>query len=306
MNILQKFKYGISKSSNYLNKNLLEAISKKKIDDNIIKDIEDILISADLGIEVTKLLIDKIKMQKTNNDFSLKDLQLILSNEIEKIIINNEASFNISDSNKPDVYLFVGVNGSGKTTTIGKLAKNLSNEKKILIAACDTFRAAAVDQISDWAKRSKIELYEGKKNQDPASVAFEACEKAKYENYDVLLIDTAGRLSNNKNLMDQLLKIQRAIKKSLNKESQKVFLVLDGSAGNNMLNQFQNYNNLIEIFGIIITKLDGTAKGGALVSVATKYEVPIYFVGMGEKIDDLYPFKAKEFSLSLFNLVNED
>ena len=129
MNILQKFKYGISKSSNYLNKNLLEAISKKKIDDNIIKDIEDILISADLGIEVTKLLIDKIKMQKTNNDFSLKDLQLILSNEIEKIIINNEASFNISDSNKPDVYLFVGVNGSGKTTTIGKLAKNLSNVK---------------------------------------------------------------------------------------------------------------------------------------------------------------------------------
>ena len=303
MNFLSQFRKGISKSSNYLSKNIINTLSNKKINDSVIQEIEDILISADLGIETSKKLINKLKEKNVKNDYSLENIQLTLATEIENILSPYERQLSIS--NKPEVYMFVGVNGSGKTTTIGKLAKTLSNNNKILIAACDTFRAAAVNQIKEWAKRSNIETYEGKENQDPASVAFESCTKAKNENYDVMLIDTAGRLGNNKNLMDQLLKIKTIIQKILNQENQKIFLVIDGSSGNNILYQFENFHKIIGIDGIIITKLDGTAKGGALVSLILKYKIPIYFVSLGEKIDDLYPFKAKEFSLSLFNLLNE-
>ena len=305
MKFLDKFKKGIDKSSSYLKKNIERIVLNNKIDEKILNEIEDLLITADLGTKVSKKLVNKLRYEGAKKDIKLKDLQLLLAEEIEKILLTKENSLDLEIIKRPEVYIFVGVNGSGKTTSIGKLAKQLSLKNKVMIAACDTFRAAAVDQIREWSNISKIDLYEGKANQDPASVAFQASEKAKLENYDILLVDTAGRLSNNRDLMNQLSKIKKVINKSLDNEIKYTFLVLDASTGSNIMNQFESFNSIIGINGLIITKLDGTAKGGALVSVALEYDIPIYFIGLGEGIDDLYPFKAKEFSLSLFNLINE-
>lgn len=304
MNILVKFRQGISKSSNFLTTSIKKTVSNRMVDENLLQEIEDILISADLGVNVARQLINHLKKIKISSKINIKTLQMILAEKIEKIIIDREKSLSFEITKKPDVIIFVGVNGSGKTTTIGKLANKLSLKYKVLIAACDTFRAAAVEQVKEWALKSNVKIYEGKNNQDPASVAFEACSEAKEKNYDILLIDTAGRLSNNKDLMNQLSKIKGVISKTLNQENIKTLLILDGSTGSNILNQFETFYNIIGISGIIITKLDGTAKGGSLVSIASRYEVPIYFVGMGEGIDDLYNFKAREFALALFNLEN--
>ena len=303
--LLSNFRKGISKSSKYISKNIASVISRNALDVNQIQEIEDILISADLGVQVSKQLINEIKKKHLNQDVSLESIQYTLANEIEKILTPCQAKIDISKANGPQVFLFIGVNGSGKTTTIGKLSKKLSEKNKIIVAACDTFRAAAVSQVKEWTQKSGINLYEGKENQDPASVAFEACIKAKNENFDLIFIDTAGRLGNNKNLMEQLLKIKKSSQKAITDAITKTFLVLDGSSGNNIINQFENFNNITGVDGIIITKLDGTAKGGALVYLISKYKVPIFFVGLGEKIDDLHEFKAKEFSLSLFNLFDE-
>ena len=303
--LLSKFRKGISKSSKYISKNIASVISRNALDVNQIQEIEDILISADLGVQVSTQLINEIKKKHLNQDVSLESIQYTLANEIEKILTPCQAKIDISKTNGPQVFLFIGVNGSGKTTTIGKLSKKLSEQNKIIVAACDTFRAAAVSQVKEWTQKSGINLYEGKENQDPASVAFEACIKAKNENFDLIFIDTAGRLGNNKNLMEQLLKIKKSSQKAITDAITKTFLVLDGSSGNNIINQFENFNNITGVDGIIITKLDGTAKGGALVYLISKYKVPIFFVGLGEKIDDLHEFKAKEFSLSLFNLFDE-
>ena len=303
--LLSKFRKGISKSSKYISKNIASVISRNALDVNQIQEIEDILISADLGVQVSTQLINEIKKKHLNQDVSLESIQYTLANEIEKILTPCQAKIDISKANGPQVFLFIGVNGSGKTTTIGKLSKKLSEKNKIIVAACDTFRAAAVSQVKEWTQKSGINLYEGKENQDPASVAFEACIKAKNENFDLIFIDTAGRLGNNKNLMEQLLKIKKSSQKAITDAITKTFLVLDGSSGNNIINQFENFNNITGVDGIIITKLDGTAKGGALVYLISKYKVPIFFVGLGEKIDDLHEFKAKEFSLSLFNLFDE-
>ncbi len=303
--LLSKFRKGISKSSKYISKNIASVISRNALDVNQIQEIEDILISADLGVQVSTQLINEIKKKHLNQDVSLESIQYTLANEIEKILTPCQAKIDISKANGPQVFLFIGVNGSGKTTTIGKLSKKLSEQNKIIVAACDTFRAAAVSQVKEWTQKSGINLYEGKENQDPASVAFEACIKAKNENFDLIFIDTAGRLGNNKNLMEQLLKIKKSSQKAITDAITKTFLVLDGSSGNNIINQFENFNDITGVDGIIITKLDGTAKGGALVYLISKYKVPIFFIGLGEKIDDLHEFKAKEFSLSLFNLFDE-
>lgn len=303
MNILSKFKNGIEKSSNYLSSNFQKILLGNKINNETLEELESILISADLGYEATKKLINILKKKKFESQADIEAIQIILAKEIEKILLNYEKKIILEGISNPKVFLFVGVNGSGKTTTIGKLAKDLSSKNKILIAACDTFRAGATEQIKHWADKSNLKLYEGKKGQDPASVAYEACEKAKAIKSDILLIDTAGRLTNNEDLMNQLNKIKKVISKSLSKDLDYIFLVLDGSTGGNIIKQFETFNNLIGINGIIITKLDGTAKGGALVALALKHNISIYFIGVGEKVDDLLKFKAKEFSLSLFNLI---
>ena len=203
------------------------------------------------------------------------------------------------------IILFVGVNGSGKTTTLGKIANKILLEKKVLIAACDTFRAAAVDQLEDWAKKNNNDFVSGKLNQDPASIAYEACEKFKSENYDYLLIDTAGRLSNNTNLINQLIKLKNVITKIDKDFNIDTVLVLDGTNGSNMIKQAEIFGKALDVSSLIITKLDGTAKGGALISIANKYEIPISYVGLGEKIEDLIDFNPQDFSRSILGLNNK-
>ena len=304
MSFLNKFRIGLKKTSNFLISNIGLSLTYKKINPEIIENIEMALISADIGLEVTNHLINKIKKTKiTDQENSILIIQL-LSKEISQILLKCEKPIFEINNNLNTVLLFIGVNGSGKTTTIGKLINKIDNNKKVLVAACDTFRAAAVEQLKVWSDNQGADFFHGSLNQDPASVAYSACEKMKDEKYDYLIIDTAGRLSNNANLLNQLIKIKSVITKSAVDLVIKTILVLDGTNGSNMINQVETFGKSLDVTGLIITKLDGTAKGGALISIAKKYQIPIHFVGLGEKDDDLLEFKADEFSRSLLDIEN--
>jgi len=304
MSFLNKFRIGLKKTSNFLISNIGLSLTYKKINPEIIENIEMALISADIGLEVTNHLINKIKKTKiTDQENSILIIQL-LSKEITQILLKCEKPIFEINNNLNTVLLFIGVNGSGKTTTIGKLINKIDNNKKVLVAACDTFRAAAVEQLKVWSDNQGADFFHGSLNQDPASVAYSACEKMKDEKYDYLIIDTAGRLSNNANLLNQLIKIKSVITKSAVDLVIKTILVLDGTNGSNMINQVETFGKSLDVTGLIITKLDGTAKGGALISIAKKYQIPIHFVGLGEKDDDLLEFKADEFSRSLLDIEN--
>ena len=304
MSFLNKFRIGLKKTSNFLISNIGLSLTYKKINPEMIENIEMALISADIGLEVTNHLINKIKKTKiTDQENSILIIQL-LSKEISQILLKCEKPIFEINNNVNTVLLFIGVNGSGKTTTIGKLINKIDNNKKVLVAACDTFRAAAVEQLKVWSDNQGADFFHGSLNQDPASVAYSACEKMKDEKYDYLIIDTAGRLSNNANLLNQLIKIKSVITKSAVDLVIKTILVLDGTNGSNMINQVETFSKSLDVTGLIITKLDGTAKGGALISIAKKYQIPIHFVGLGEKDDDLLEFKADEFSRSLLDIEN--
>ena len=302
MDILNKFRTGLKKTSSYLASNIIHSLKSKQISSEIINDVETSLISADIGLEVTELLVDKIKSIKVINQSDPNFILKLFSKEITKILSEREKNIFEECNNILTIFLFIGVNGSGKTTTIGKLIKKIGKYKKVLVAACDTFRAAAVDQLKEWSDKQGADFFQGFINQDPASVAYGACEKAKNEKYDFLIIDTAGRLSNNTNLLDQLVKIKSVINKSTFNFDLKTILVLDGTNGSNMIKQVEIFGKLLDVTGLIITKLDGTAKGGALISIAKKYQIPIHFVGLGEQEDDLLNFKADEFSQSLLDI----
>ena len=296
MNIFKKFQLGLKKTSNYLTENIL---SIKKIDDETIEELESILISSDIGIEVTNQLIKEIKLIKINDPQDSDNIIKILAKGIENILKEREGILIESNNTKLTALLFIGVNGSGKTTTIGKLIKKIPEGKKILVGACDTFRAAAVEQLKEWSINENVDFHQGNINQDPASVAYTAALKAKQGLYDYLIIDTAGRLSNNTNLLNQLVKVKKAINKTIETDNIKTILVLDGTNGSNMIKQVEIFSKSMNVSGLIITKIDGTAKGGALVSIAKNFEIPINFVGLGEKSEDLQEFTAKEFSSSM-------
>ena len=302
MDFLKKFQSGLKKTSNYLTSNILNTLSIKKINEETIEDLESILLSSDIGIEVTNQLINKLKSIKISDPEDSKKILKILANEIKTILEKRENLLLQHNNTKPTVLLFIGVNGSGKTTTIGKLIYKISQDKKILIGACDTFRAAAVEQLKEWSIKENTDFHQGSIDQDPASVAYTATIKAKNELYDYLIIDTAGRLSNNTNLLNQLVKIKSAISKTVDIKNIKTILVLDGTNGSNMIKQVEIFSKSMNVNGLIITKIDGTAKGGALISIAKKYEIPIHFVGLGEKVEDLQEFTAKEFSSSMLGI----
>ena len=300
MSLFSKFKNKLHKTSNYLSSNILNSFQNKKVDNQTLEELESILISADISLDVVEKLINSVRKVKTlDQDITTVVLET-LAKEIEIILQPREIL--VENNHKQKILIFVGVNGSGKTTTIGKIANQIGNEKKVLIAGCDTFRAAAIDQLKDWVENNKNDFFSGSANQDPTSVAFQATEKFNKENYDYLIIDTAGRLSNNTNLVNQLVKLKNVVSKINNDTIIETILVLDGTNGSNMIKQVEIFGKELDVSSIIITKLDGTAKGGALISIANKYEIPISYVGLGEKPEDLSVFSAKNFARSILNL----
>ena len=302
MNIFKHFQSGLKKTSNFLSINIIDALKSKKIDQETLDEIETILLSSDIGLEVTNHLIQKIQSTKNFKSENANSVLKLLANELELILQPREKPLLTSRDYQPTILIFIGVNGSGKTTTIGKLINIIPNDKKILVGACDTFRAAAVDQLKKWTENQKVDFHQGSLEQDPASVAYSVCQKAQKEQYDYVIIDTAGRLSNNTNLLNQLVKIKSVISKKINADNIKTILVLDGTNGSNMVNQVETFGQSMNVSGLIITKIDGTAKGGALISVAKKFEFPIHFVGLGEKAEDLFEFNAKKFSHSMLGI----
>ena len=304
MSLFSKFRNNLKKTSDILSSNILNSFQNKKVDDQTIEELESVLISADISLDVVDKLINSIRKIKSTDE-NIKNLIMeTLAKEIETILKPKEKKLFEQNEIENKILIFVGVNGSGKTTTIGKIANQIGNEKKILIAGCDTFRAAAIEQLQNWAEKNKNDFYSGNPSQDPASVAYQAAEKFSKENYNYLLIDTAGRLSNNTNLINQLVKLKNVVNKMLSDVIIETVLVLDGTNGSNMIKQAEIFGKQLEVSSIIITKLDGTAKGGALISIANKYEIPISYIGLGEKVEDLVDFNSRDFSRSILNFDN--
>ncbi|MBT5214653.1 MAG: signal recognition particle-docking protein FtsY [Pelagibacteraceae bacterium] len=301
MSLFSKFKNNLQKTSNFLSKNILSSFQNRKVDSKTLDELETILISADISLDVVEKLINSVSKVKSTGDNISSIVLDTLSKEIENILILREKRL-LVESGEKKILIFVGVNGSGKTTTIGKIVNQLNKDKKILIGACDTFRAAAIDQLKNWADKNNSDFYTGEANQDPASVAYQAAEKFNKENYDYLIIDTAGRLSNNTNLINQLVKLKNVVNKINTNIAVETVLVLDGTNGSNMIKQVDIFGKKLNVTSIIITKLDGTAKGGALISIANKYEIPISYIGLGEKAEDLINFSARNFARSILDL----
>lgn len=302
MSLFSKFKNNLQKTSNFLSSNILSSFQNKKVDNETLEELEAVLISADISLDVVEKLINSVRKVKTSDQDITKTVSETLSTEIENILQPREGKILEENNKNQKIFIFVGVNGSGKTTTIGKIANKIHKEKKVLIAACDTFRAAAIEQLKDWTHKNHNDFFSGNANQDPASVAFQATEKFNKENYDYLIIDTAGRLSNNANLVNQLVKLKNVVSKINAETIIETILVLDGTNGSNMIKQVEIFGKELNVSSIIITKLDGTAKGGALISIANKYEIPISYVGLGEKSEDLSVFSAKNYARSILNL----
>ena len=301
MNIFDKFKLGLSKSSKNLSSGLNNLIFKRKIDENMLNELEDFLIQSDVGVESAKELREKFANIKVNPKTIGKDeIFKIFSNYVSEILKPLEKNLENINKNKPSVILIAGVNGVGKTTTIGKLGKILGqNNKKIVLGAADTFRAAAVSQLEVWAKKINADIIKSEEGADPASVAYKALDHAKKNNFDYLLIDTAGRLQNKKNLMDEFKKITKVVKKIDLNAPHETFLILDATTGQSAINQVEEFKKITPITGIIMAKLDSTAKGGILLAIGRKFKLPIIALGMGEKEDDLQTFNSEYFSNAL-------
>ncbi len=301
MSIFDKFKLGLNKSSKNLSIGLSDLIFKKKIDENALNELEDFLIQSDVGVESAKELTEKFSDTKINPKLSDKNEVLkIFSNYITEILKPLEKSLKDININKPSVILIAGVNGVGKTTTIGKLGKILiENDKKIVFGAADTFRAAAVSQLDVWARKIGADIIKSDEGVDPASVAYKSLDYAKKNSFDYLLIDTAGRLQNKKNLMDEFKKITNVVKKIDSSAPHETFLILDATTGQSAINQVEEFKKITPITGIIMTKLDGTARGGILLAISKKFKLPIVALGMGEKENDLQIFNAQHYAKAL-------
>jgi fused signal recognition particle receptor len=303
MNIFEKFKLCLNKSSKSLSSGLNNLIFKKKFDKENIDELEDFLIESDVGVECAKELCKKFTNIKVNPENSEKDeISKIFSNYVTEILKPLEKNLEDISKNKLNVILVAGVNGVGKTTTIGKLGKILrKNDKKIVFGAADTFRAAAVSQLEVWANKINAKIIKSDEGTDPAAVAYKALDYAKKNNFDYLIIDTAGRLQNKKNLMDEFKKIIKVIKKIDMDAPHEIFLVLDATTGQSAINQVEEFKKISRITGIIMTKLDGTAKGGILLAIGKKFKLPIVALGMGEKEDDLQIFNAEHYASALMS-----
>jgi fused signal recognition particle receptor len=307
LNWFKKLKSGLSKSASKVEGAIASITGKKTLDQESLDDIEEQLILADLGIEVASRIAKKIKDQKfelkDNKEINKLDVTTMLASEIEQILIPSEKNLYDDIASSPHVLFLAGVNGSGKTTTAGKIAEQFRlQNKSVILAASDTFRAAAVEQLKTWGARVGAEVVFGTDGGDSAAVAYKAFQIAKDKGVDVVIIDTAGRLQNKKDLMEELTKTCRVLSKlDANAPHQKV-VVLDGTVGQNAHSQLKNFDEAIGLTGMIITKLDGSAKGGVVVSLAEKFNIPIHAVGVGEGVDDLQSFEASSFSRALVGL----
>jgi fused signal recognition particle receptor len=298
---------GLSKTKDSLLSKISRAVvGKSKVDAEVLDELEEILISSDVGVETTIKIIERIEERVSKDKYvGASELNTILKEEIAKLLEENnstDAQINIEDNEFPYVIMVVGVNGVGKTTTIGKLA-NLYKEmgKKVYLGAADTFRAAAVEQLNIWAKRVDVPIVKQDMGSDPASVAFDTLKSAVANNADVVIIDTAGRLHNKINLMNELSKIKKVMQKIIPNAPQEVLLVLDGSTGQNAFEQAKQFSKATEVTALALTKLDGTAKGGVVIGISDQFKIPVKYIGIGEKIRDLQIFNKKEFVDSLFD-----
>ena len=298
MGIFEKFKSGFKKSASAFTSGLRDIVVKKEIDDKTLDKIEDYLIQSDVGVASASEIREIISKTKIDPN---KDLTVEINNILKDYIISVmkplENSEFFKNKEKLNAILVSGVNGVGKTTTIGKISKILKeNGNKVMLAASDTFRAAAIEQLENWAKKIDVEITKSSQGSDPASVAYKAIETSLSNNFNQVLIDTAGRLQNKKNLMEEYKKIANVTKKIDESAPHDVILVLDATSGQNVINQVEEFNKIIPITGLVMTKLDGTAKGGILIAVAKKYKIPIIALGLGEKEDDLQIFEAEKFA----------
>jgi len=292
----------LKNSSQKLSLAITQIFTHKQLDNKTLEELEEILILNDLGNDFASEIVNNLKAQKFEKNIDITTVKDFLALELEKILKPCQSSIDIDNSiKKPLVIVFNGVNGAGKTTTIGKIAFNLKNQnKKVLIAGCDTFRAGASSQLEIWAKRAECEIILALKDgEDPASVAYRALDHAQKNNFDVLLVDTAGRLQNKQNLMDELKKINTVIKKLDTSAPHYNILIVDATIGQNSKSQTEIFNKTVGINGIIVTKLDGSSKGGVVVAISKIFSKPIYAIGIGEKIEDLQEFDAHEFAKKL-------
>lgn len=294
----------LSAVSSKISSAITQIFTHKKLDAATLEELEEILIINDIGSEVSREIIGNLKAAHFEKNIDEIEIKKFLSAEIEKILKPCERALNLAASPKPQVIIFNGVNGAGKTTTIGKIAANLKKQnQKVLIAACDTFRAAASQQLEIWAQRVGCEIIlPQKENDDPAAVAYRALNFAKKNNFDALLIDTAGRLQNKQDLMEELKKINAVLKKIDASAPHENLLILDATTGQNARIQMEVFDKMVKISGIVLTKLDGTARGGILVALAQKFGKAIYAIGAGERIEDLQEFNAKDFAKNLVGL----
>lgn len=301
MGFFDKLKIGLGKTREAISQQVNNVFKTfVKVDEELFENLEEALIMADMGVETSTYIIetlrDRVKSERITDGNDVKDK---LKEIISEILCSCDTSMKLST--KPSVILVIGVNGVGKTTTIGKLAAHYkSSGKKVMLAAADTFRAAAIDQINIWAERTGVDIIKQQENSDPAAVIFDACRAAKNRDCDILICDTAGRLHNKKNLMAELEKINRVIDRELPEADKEVLLVLDATTGQNAVSQAQLFSEAANITGIALTKLDGTAKGGIVVSITKEQNIPVKFVGVGEGIDDLQEFNAPDFAKAIF------
>jgi fused signal recognition particle receptor len=302
---------GLEKTKEGFLSKLTRAVAgKSKVDDEVLDNLEEALVSSDVGLDTTIKIIKRIEARASKDKYvSTSELNQIIREEIESILAENKntdlENFDTPADKKPYVLMVVGVNGAGKTTTIGKLAYQFKNNgKKVLLGAADTFRAAAVDQLEVWSKRSDVEMVRGQHNADPASVAFQAVERGLAIGADVVIIDTAGRLHNRVDLMNELTKIRRVMQKVIPDAPHEVLLVLDGSTGQNAIEQAKQFTAATQVTALAITKLDGTAKGGVVLGISDQFHIPVKYIGVGEQIDKLQVFNKKLFVESLFKGVS--
>ncbi len=300
---LSRLTAGLSSSSSRITENINSLFVKRKLDADTIEKLEEILITSDLGVNTASRLVHSITSSRFDKEITPEEIKGILATEITKILEPVAIPLKTNPHNLPHVILVCGVNGVGKTTTIGKLAQTYkASGQKVVLAAGDTFRAAAIEQLKIWGKRADCQVIASEIGKDAASLAFDAFEQAKKSKADILLIDTAGRLQNKKEFMAELRKITRVIRKVDATAPHSCLLVLDATTGQNTHSQVEVFSEEINITGLIVTKLDGSSKGGVLVSLAEKYKVPVHAIGIGEQIDDLRPFKANDFANSLLGL----